>query len=89
MVRYFYAWTPLVLITVLVLLALPWLGLIALFVALLVVLPVLAFATVAAPYLLVRAIARRLHGRISASPQPVAVHSAATQQPTLHGGYAS
>ena len=87
MVRYFYAWTPLALIAALVLLALPWLGLIALLVVSLVALPALAFVTVVAPYLLVQAIARRLHGGISASPQPLAVRSPATRQPTIHRGY--
>ena len=44
MVRYFYAFTPLFIIGTLCILALPWLGRIALFVVALVVLPGLAFA---------------------------------------------
>ena len=42
MVRYFYAWTPLVIVGTVVLLSLPWLGLIALVVFALVALAALA-----------------------------------------------
>jgi hypothetical protein len=42
MVRYFYAWTPLVIVGTVVLLSLPWLGLIALMIASLVALAALA-----------------------------------------------
>jgi len=51
MVRYFYAWTPLVVVGTVVILSLPWLGLIAFMIAALVAVaaPVaLAWATVAA-----------------------------------------
>jgi membrane protein implicated in regulation of membrane protease activity len=72
MVRYFYAWTPLVVAGTIVLLFLPWLGLIALVTAALAslaALAALAWATVAAPVAVSHAIGRRWHGR-SAAPQP-------------------
>jgi hypothetical protein len=87
MVRYFYAWTPLAVIGALVLLSLPWLGLIALLIVSLVALPALALATVVAPYLLVRAINRRFHYRSSAGSQRAAVQSSAARQPTFERGY--
>lgn len=62
MVRYFYSWTPLVIVGTVVLLTLPWLGLIALMVFALVVLGALAalvWAIVAAPLAIVRAVGRR------------------------------
>jgi hypothetical protein len=61
MVRYFYAWTPLVVVGTVVLLALPWLGLIALLIfslAAFAALAALACAVIAAPYFLVRSIGR-------------------------------
>jgi hypothetical protein len=64
MVRYFYAWTPLVLVGTVVILSLPWLGLIAFMIAALVAVaaPVaLAWATVAATRGVGRAIALRWH----------------------------
>jgi len=66
MVRYFYAWTPLVIVGTVTFLSLPWLGLIALMIfalVALVTLAALAWAIVAAPYLLIRSIGRRWHGR--------------------------
>jgi hypothetical protein len=72
LVRYFYAWTPLVVVGTVVVLALPWLGLIALMIAALAALaalPALAWAMVATPLAVGRAIGHRLHGR-SAAPQP-------------------
>jgi hypothetical protein len=72
MSRYFYAWTPLVVIGAVVLLALPWLGLIALIIAVptaLAALAALAWAIVAVPLAAGRAIGHRWHGR-SAAPQP-------------------
>jgi hypothetical protein len=72
MVEYFYAWTPLVVVTTVVLLALPWLGLIALLIGALAALAALAALTraiVAAPLAVGRAIGHRWHGR-SAAPQP-------------------
>ena len=71
MVRYFYAWTPLVVVGTVVILSLPWLGLIAFMIAALVAVaaPVaLAWATVAATRGVGRAIALRWH-RPSAIPQ--------------------
>ena len=89
MLRYFYAWTPLVLVATIVLLALPWLGLIALIIVSLVAVPALAFATVVAPYLLVQAVARRLQGRHTASRRPAVVLAPTAQRPTLRKGYVS
>jgi hypothetical protein len=87
MVRYFYAWAPLAFIAALVVLSLPWLGLIALFVVALVALPALAFAIVVAPYLLVQAINRRFHYRTSASSPRAAAQAPAARQPTFQKGY--
>ena len=64
--RYFYAWTPFVIVGTVVLLSLPWLGLIALMVlalVALVALAALASAIVAVPYVLVRSIGRRWQAR--------------------------
>ena len=71
MVRYFYAWTPLVIVGSVVLLSAPWLGLIALMIVPLVAivaLAALAWAIFFVPYLLSRAISRRWHSRSGASP---------------------
>ena len=74
MLRYFYAFTPLVIVGTVFILSLPWLGLAALLVFTLVALAALAalaWAIVVAPYLLVRSVARRWHGRsIAYQPQP-------------------
>jgi hypothetical protein len=75
MVRYFYAWIPLVFVGTLFVLALPWLGLIALMIAALAgltALAALASAIVLVPYTLGRAISRRWHGRGSAAPRTAA-----------------
>jgi hypothetical protein len=64
MVRYFYAWIPVAALGTLVILSLPWLGLIALIVVMPLVLGALgafAWAVVAVPYRLVRAIGHRWH----------------------------
>jgi hypothetical protein len=66
MVRYFYAWTPLVIVGSVVLLTLPWLGLIALMVfalAALAGLAALVWAVVAAPLAIARAVGRRWRQR--------------------------
>ena len=68
--RYFYAWTPLVIVGTIILLSLPWLGLIALMIfalVALVALAALAWAMVFVPYMLSRAISRRWHSRRGAS----------------------
>ncbi len=73
MVRYFYAWTPLVIVTTVVLLSAPWLGLIALMIVSLVALGALgalAWAIAFVPYMLSRAIGRRWHSRSGAIPRP-------------------
>lgn len=72
MARYFYLWTPYVIVGAVVLLALPWLGLIALFFVSVVALPALVLAIAAVPYEFVRAISRRWH----TSPQTVVIPSA-------------
>jgi hypothetical protein len=64
--RYFYAWTPPVLIGAVVLLSLPWLGLIALVIfalAVVAVLVALVWAIVAAPIAVGHAIGRRWRER--------------------------
>ena len=87
MVRYFYALTPLVIVGTVFILSLPWLGLAALLVFALVALAALAalaWAIVVAPYLLVRSVARRWHGRSVAyqpQPGPLAVRCLASPVP--------
>jgi hypothetical protein len=79
MVRYFYAWTPVVIVGTVFLLSLPWLGLIALMVAAivaLVALAALAWVFVYVPYMLGRAISRHWHGGSGAN-QPSATLSPA------------
>jgi hypothetical protein len=63
MVRYFYACTPLFIVGAISILALPWLGLVALMIVSLVALPAFALAIVSVPYLLGRSVTRRWHGR--------------------------
>src|SRR5919198_4510771 len=58
MVRYFYAWTPLLIVGTLCILSLPWLGLIALMIVALVALPALGLAIVIVPYMLSRDLSR-------------------------------
>jgi ABC-type protease/lipase transport system fused ATPase/permease subunit len=80
MVRYFYAWTPLVILGTVVLLSMPWLGLIALMIVslvALVMLAALAGAIVFVPYKLSRAIGRRRHEDRGATQQTAAVLSPA------------
>ena len=89
MVRYFYAWTPLVIVAAVVLLALPWLGLIALMLVSLVALPAFAVGIALAPYMLVQAISRRWQGRGSSTPRPAAVLAPAAYRSTLRKGYVS
>lgn len=88
MVRYFYAWTPLVIVAGIVVLSLPWLGLIALMVATLVTLLALAGALVYAPYMLVQAISRRWQVQ-SAGPRPAPVLSPVADRPSFQKGYVS
>ena len=83
MVRYFYAWTPLVIVAAVFILSMPWLGLIALVVAAivaLVALATLAWAVVFVPYMLSRAISRRWHIRSGASPRTAPALSPAGRQ---------
>jgi hypothetical protein len=80
MVRYFYAWTPLVVVAAVFLLSMPWLGLIPLMIVALVALAALAWAVVFVPYMLSRAISRRWHRRSGASPRPAPALAPATRQ---------
>jgi hypothetical protein len=83
MVRYFYAWTPLVIVAAVFILSMPWLGLIALVVAAivaLVALAALAWAVVFVPYMLSRAISRRWHIRSGARPRTAPALSPAGRQ---------
>jgi hypothetical protein len=83
MVRYFYAWAPLVVVGSVVLLSLPWLGLIALMIAALAALAALVAlvrAIVFVPYTLGRAISHRWHMRGGASPQTAAALSLVERQ---------
>ena len=89
MVRYFYAWIPAFIVGTLCFLALPWLGLIALFVVALVVLPALAWAIFFLPYMLVQAIRGGLQGGSRAIPVTVAAQSPSMQPPALRRGLAS
>jgi hypothetical protein len=78
MVRYWFAWTPLVIVGTIVVLALPWLGLIALMILSLVALAAFAWAIVYVPYMLIRAIGRRWHSLSGASPRTASALSPAT-----------
>ena len=83
MVRYFYVWTPLVVVGTVVLLSIPWLGLIALAIVALVALgglTALAWAIVFVPYMLGRAISRRWNIRSGASPRTAAALSPARRK---------
>jgi hypothetical protein len=83
MVRYFYAWTPLVIVGTVVLLSLPYLGVFALMIlslVALVALAALAGATVFVPYMLGRAISHRWHSRSGARPRTAAALSPARRQ---------
>jgi hypothetical protein len=77
MVRYFYAWTPLVVVGTFALLSIPYLALIALMIASLAALAALAWAIVSVPYELSRAISRRWQGRSGESPRTAAALSPA------------
>jgi membrane protein implicated in regulation of membrane protease activity len=83
MVRYFYVWTPLIIVVAVALLSMPWLGLIALMVvafAALVALVGLAWAIVFLPYMLGRAILRRLQKRSRRDRRTAPALSPATRQ---------
>jgi hypothetical protein len=83
MVRYFYGWTPLVIVGTVLLLSAPWLGLFALAIfaiVALVALAALAWAVVFVPYMLSRAISRRWHIRSGARPRTAAALSPARRE---------
>jgi hypothetical protein len=77
MVRYFYAWTPLVIVGTVVVLSLPWLAPIALMIVSFVALATLASAIISVPYVLSRAMSRRWQGRSVPSPRTAAALSPA------------
>jgi hypothetical protein len=82
-VAYFYKLTPIFIIGAMCVLALPWLGLIAVMVVALVGLPAIAFMIVWVPYRIVRgAISTDWHGHRGAQPQPAVALSAIEQRPT-------
>ena len=83
MLSYFYAWTPLVIVGTLVLLAAPWLGVIALLVLALAALAAFALAFVYVPYVVVRAVGRHVHRRGEASLRTAPVLSSATNPGVL------
>src|SRR5262245_66434189 len=83
MLSYFYAWTPLVIVGTLVLLAAPWLGVIALLVVAIAALAAFALAFVYVPYVVVRAVGRHLHRRGEASPRTAPALSPATNPGVL------
>ena len=71
MVRYFYVWTPVVVVFgTAILLTIPYLALIALVVVLLAVLATVAWAIAAVPYRLARAIGRHRQSRRGAPRHP-------------------
>jgi len=83
MVRYFYAWTPFVVVGTGALLALPWLGLIALMVVPFVAVAAvgaLAWAIVSVLVRLTLAVGHLWGGRSDASPRTAAALSPATSQ---------
>jgi hypothetical protein len=69
MVRYFYAWTPLVIVVGTFVLLSPYLALVALLAVSFVALGAFAWAIVSVLDLLSRAISRLWHGRSGASPR--------------------
>jgi uncharacterized membrane protein len=86
MVPYFYKLTPLFTIGAICLLALPWLGLIALMVVVLFGLPAIAFTIVWMPYRIVRAFSRDWHDHKGAQPQPAATLSVPARHPDAMKG---
>jgi phosphate/sulfate permease len=89
MLRYFYKWTPLIIVGTVVLLSLPWLGLIALIIVSLVALPALAFAVAYVPYMLIRTISRSLQGASGSRTRSAPVLTSATRQPNFRKEYVS
>src|SRR5262245_56363936 len=81
MVRYFYSWTPLVIVGTFVLLTLPWLGLIALVLLALAALATLVSAIVSVAYALGRAASGLWHIRAAASPRPAAILAPTDRRP--------
>ncbi len=81
MVRYFYAWTPLVIVVgTVVVLTNAYLALVALMIASLVGVAALKRAIVSTPYMRRRAISRRRRGRTGGSPRTTAALSPARRQ---------
>jgi hypothetical protein len=81
MARYFFAWTPLVIVVATaVLLTIPYLALIAFMIVALAVLTTLVWAIVSVTYILGRAIPRRWLNRSAARPQTATVSSPVKRQ---------
>jgi hypothetical protein len=78
-VRYFYAWTPLVILGAVVLLCVPYLGLLVLMLVALAAAAALVWAIVSVPYRLARAVGRRWQ-HAGASAQTAPFSSPAGQQ---------
>jgi hypothetical protein len=69
MLSYFYKCMPLIIVTGVVILSMPWLGLIALMIVTIVALAALAWAVVFVPSMLGRAMRHRRHMPSGASPR--------------------
>jgi hypothetical protein len=83
MSRYFCAWTPLVIVGMIVLMAAPWLALVALRMVSLVAPAALVSAFVVVPDVLTAAISRRRHGRSEPSQETTVVPSPAVREPSF------
>jgi hypothetical protein len=82
MVRYFYAWAPFVIVTgTAVLLTIPYLALIALMIVALVALAAFAWAIVAVPYMLGRAVSRHWQNRTGTKPRTAPAFLPERRQP--------
>ena len=90
MVRSFYSWIPLVIVGAIVILSLPWLGLIALMVVAVAAVPTLLLAVALVPYMIVRVIGRGWQRHSAAKPIATTVVSPVQHQhATLRKEYAS
>jgi hypothetical protein len=88
MVRYWFAFTPLVVVLTVVPLALPWLGLIALMLFALILLGALgalAWGIAFVPHWVVRAVGRRRHSRRDIRRLPATLSAARPSRPMPAG----
>jgi hypothetical protein len=89
MLTYFYKCLPLVIVAAVVILSLPWLGLIALMIVALpalAALAALAWEIVAVPYRLGQVVTRHWHDRSGASPRMAPLSLARHQRPSPRDG---